>query len=172
MAGTKGKSGPPGNLNNSRHPWRSFWRRRALKSEDKWILPVIEQYASGLAADKPGLTEAEARLIEIGQISRGATMLILAECARSGFVVKEDGTWNLSPGAKELVRFLSVERRWVVSAHSRRRCVVDQLMCIKARYRDLRSNGNEWHADPLLEGFGLGQFCEEHEAGRLRARSR
>lgn len=110
MAGTKGKSGPPGNLNNSRHPWRSFWRRRALKSEDKWILPVIEQYASGLAADKPGLTEAEARLIEIGQISRGATMLILAECARSGFVVKEDGTWNLSPGAKELVRFLSVER--------------------------------------------------------------
>jgi hypothetical protein len=97
-------------LNASRHPWRSFWRRRALKSEDKWILPVIEQYASGLASDKPGLTEAEARLIEIGQISRGASMLILAEAARSGFIVKEDGSWNLAPGARELAKFLSIER--------------------------------------------------------------
>jgi hypothetical protein len=108
--GQKGRSGPPGNLNASRHPWRSFWRRRALKAEDKWILPVIEGYASGLASDKPGLSEAEARMIEIGQISRGATMLILAECARSGFIVKENGSWDLSPGAKELAKFLSIER--------------------------------------------------------------
>lgn len=73
-------------------------------------MPVVESYASGLASDKPGLTEAEARLIEIGQISRGATMLILAECARSGFIVKEDGGWNLAPGARELAKFLSIER--------------------------------------------------------------
>lgn len=110
MGGKAGRSGPPGNLNGSRYPWRSFWRRRALKASDKWILPVIESYASGLANDKPGLTEAEARLIEIGQISRGASMLILAEAARSGFIVKADGTWDLAPGAKELARFLSVER--------------------------------------------------------------
>lgn len=110
MAGKKGRSGPPGNLNGSCHPWRSFWRRRALKAEDKWILPVIEGYASGLAADKPALSEGEARMIEIGQIARGATMLILAECARSGFVRKVGGTWDLSPGAKELAKFMSVER--------------------------------------------------------------
>lgn len=110
MAGKVGRSGPVGNLNAARHPWRSFWRRRALRAADKWVLPVIEQYASGLAADKPGLTEAEARLIEIGQISRGATMLILAEAARSGFIVKENGSWDLSPGAKELGKFLSIER--------------------------------------------------------------
>lgn len=110
MAGMKGRSGPPGNLHGSRHPWRSFWRRRALKASDRWVLPVIEGYASGLAADKPGLTAAEGRLIEIGQISRGATMLILAEAARSGFIVKENGSWDLSPGAKELAKFLSIER--------------------------------------------------------------
>lgn len=110
MAGVKGRSGPPGHLHNSRHPWRSFWKRRALRAEDKWILPTLESYASGLASDKPGLTEAEARLIEIGQISRGASMLILAEAARSGFIVKENGSWDLSPGAKELAKFLSIER--------------------------------------------------------------
>ncbi len=110
MAGIKGRSGPPGNLNNCRKPWRAFWRRRALKPEDKWILPTLERYAGGLASDKPGLSEAEARLIEIAQISRGATMLILAEAARSGFTKPERGSWNLSPGAKELAKFLAVER--------------------------------------------------------------
>lgn len=110
MAGLKGRSGPVGNLNASRHPWRSFWKRRALRPEDKWILPTLEGYASGLASDKPNLTEAEARMIEIGQIARGASMLILAECARSGFILKEDGSWNLAPGARELAKFLSVER--------------------------------------------------------------
>lgn len=111
MAGVKGRSGPPGHLHNSKHPWRSFWRRRALKAEDRWILPTLESYSAGLASDKPNLSEAESRLIEIGQIARGATMLILAEAARSGFIHKGDGTWDLSPGAKELARFLSVESR-------------------------------------------------------------
>ncbi len=110
MAGLKGRSGPVGNLNASRHPWRSFWKRRALRPEDKWILPTLEGYASGLASDKPGLSEAEARLIEIAQISRGASMLILAEAARSGFIQKENGSWDLSPGSKELAKFLSIER--------------------------------------------------------------
>lgn len=110
MAGKKGRSGPPGNLNGASHSWRVFWRRRALKPSDKWILPVIESYASGLANDKPGATAGETRMIEIAQIARGATMLILAEAARSGFMTRTEGTWDLSPGAKELGKFLSVER--------------------------------------------------------------
>ena len=110
MAGIKGKSGPPGNLNNCRRPWDAFWRRRAVKAENRWIIPMLERYASGLASDKPGLSEAESRLIEVAQISRGASMLILAEAARSGFIVKEDGSWNLTPGARELAKFLSIER--------------------------------------------------------------
>jgi len=110
MAGKAGRSGPVGNLNASRHPWRSFWRRRALRAEDRWILPSLESYSAGLASDKANLTEAEGRLIEVAQTARGASMLILAEAARSGFIHKEDGTWNLSPGARELSKFLAVER--------------------------------------------------------------
>jgi hypothetical protein len=37
-------------------------------------------------------------------------MLIMAEAARSGFIVKEHGSWSLAPGARELAKFLSVER--------------------------------------------------------------
>jgi hypothetical protein len=110
MAGKVGRSGPPGNLNNSRHPWRSFWRRRALRAEDKWVLPILEEYPVGLLSDKPDASEAERRCIEVAQIARGASMLILAEAARSGFIQRVDGTWDLAPGAKELGRFLSIER--------------------------------------------------------------
>jgi hypothetical protein len=69
-----------------------------LKPADRWILPVIESYASGLTPDKPGLTEAEGRVVEIAQIARGASMLILAECARSGFTMPVKGSWARHQG--------------------------------------------------------------------------
>ena len=37
-------------------------------------------------------------------------MLILSEAARSGFIAKVDGNWDLAPGAKDLGKFLSIER--------------------------------------------------------------
>ena len=49
-------------------------------------------------------------MIEISQMARGATMLILTEAAHSGFIQKVDGSWDLAPGAKELGKFLSIER--------------------------------------------------------------
>jgi hypothetical protein len=73
-------------------------------------LPVLETYSDGLLSDKPDASEAEKRCVEIAQIARGASMLILAEAARSGFIVRENGSWNLAPGARELAKFLGVER--------------------------------------------------------------
>jgi hypothetical protein len=110
MSGVKGRSGPPGHLHNAKYPWRSFWRRRALKAEDRWILPVLEGYSGGLLSDRPDASEAERRCVEVAQIARGASMLILAEAARSGFITPKNGMWDLSPGAKELAKFLSIER--------------------------------------------------------------
>ena len=51
MAGKKGRSGPPGNLNNVQNPWRSFWARKALRQQDKCILPFLNRYADGLIDD-------------------------------------------------------------------------------------------------------------------------
>jgi hypothetical protein len=70
----------------------------------------LESYSAGLASDKPNLSEVEARLIEISQVARGATMLILAEAARSGFITKEGASWDLAPGARQLAKFLAVEK--------------------------------------------------------------
>lgn len=81
-----------------------------MRAEDKWILPTLEGYAGGLLSDRPDASEAERRCIELAQIARGASMLILAEAARSGFIHKRDGSWDLAPGAKELGKFLSIER--------------------------------------------------------------
>lgn len=111
MAGRKGRSGPVGNLNAAKRPWRSFWRRRALRPEDRWIKSMMEAYSDGLLLDKPDASEAERRCIELAQIARGCSMLILAEAGRSGFITKADGTWDLAPGGKELARFLSIERQ-------------------------------------------------------------
>jgi hypothetical protein len=116
VAGKRGRSGPPGNLNGigtKSHPWAVFWRRRALAAHHRWIVPILLHYADGLVADKGGsesVTAGEHRVIEITQTARGASMLILAEARRSGFIRQVDGTWDLSPGAKELAKFLSIER--------------------------------------------------------------
>lgn len=168
MAGVKGKSGPPGNLNARSHSWSVFWRRRALRASDRWILPVIESYASGLASDKPGLTEAEARLIEIGQISRGATMLILAECARSGFIEKTDGSWNLAPGARELAKFLSIERASLQTLGLERRAkpavsLMDYLKTTTAQSDSTNQTKltNDEAASPIPGGESPGQDTKE-----------
>ncbi|MBX3305646.1 MAG: hypothetical protein KF751_06265 [Nitrospira sp.] len=121
MAGKKGRSGPVGNLNATKRPWRSFWKRRALRAEDRHLLPMIESYGAGLLSDKPDASEAERRCIELAQIARGASMLILAEAGRSGFITKADGTWDLAPGGKELARFLSIERQALMTLGLQRR---------------------------------------------------
>jgi len=118
MAGKKGRSGPPGNLNNVRRPWDVFWNRRALRSSDRWLLPLLEDYADGLTQHLGGdgnISEVERRLVELGRMARGCALLILHDAARYGRVrtVTEGGcqSWALAPGYAELPRFLSLERQ-------------------------------------------------------------
>lgn len=110
MSEKRKRGGQKNNLNAAKRPWRSFWKRRALRPEHRHINRVVEDGGSELLRDHPDASAAQRRCIEIWQIARGASMLILGECAASGFITKIDGTWDLSPGAKELARFLSIER--------------------------------------------------------------
>jgi hypothetical protein len=111
MAGKKGRSGPPGNLNNVQHPWRSFWARKALRQEDKWILPFLNRYADGLIADAGGedISSGRKHVIEIAQMSRGCSMLVLKELKEKGFVITTPDGWDMHPGLKELSRFTATE---------------------------------------------------------------
>jgi hypothetical protein len=142
MSGVRGRSGPPGHLHNAKYPWRSFWRRRALRAQDRWILGVLDSYSSGLLSDRPDATEAEQRCVEVAQIARGASMLILAEAAHSGFIVKDrNGKWDLSPGAKELSRFLAVERQCLQTLGLGRRAKV--VGTITERLATIHGAGHE-----------------------------
>ena len=110
----KNRSGPPGNLNGTRHPWRVFWRRRTLQDQYRYILPLIEKYSADLVADKGGdghITAAERRMIEIAQTARACSMLILAEGHKRGLIKQDGEDWDLQQGFKELNRYLQTERQ-------------------------------------------------------------
>jgi hypothetical protein len=111
MAGKKGRSGPPGNLNNVHNPWRSFWARKALRQEDKWILPALRRYIDEAIEDAGGddISSGKKRTLEIAQIARGCSMLILKEVKEKGFTITTPDGWDMHPGLKELSRFLTLE---------------------------------------------------------------
>lgn len=69
--------GAKGNINASKHPWATYWSRRALKKEDRWILRFVRPYVDSLRSDKPDATEGEQRMIEIASAARVAWMLAL-----------------------------------------------------------------------------------------------
>lgn len=121
---TRGRVGAPiGNTNGVRQGWRSFWRRRALRPEDRWIEPILRDYSGALVADRGGpdaMSGAEAHLIQIAQLARGCTMLILAEAATKGGLlavrrsaaVKDGGAVRSVSDpdlAGALARFMSIE---------------------------------------------------------------
>jgi hypothetical protein len=111
MAGKKGRSGPPGNLNSAQHPWRSFWARRALRQEDKWILPFLRHYIDEAIEDAGGddISSGKRRTLEVAQLARGCAMLVLKEVKEKGFTITTPDGWAMHPGLKELSRFLALE---------------------------------------------------------------
>ncbi len=150
--GRKGKSGPPGNLHHCKRPWEVFWRRRALRPADRWLVPLLETYAAGLINDKggpAGIANGEARAVEIAQTARAAVMLILAQGVQQGFVRTVDGTWDLAPGAKELARFLTVELNALKALNLGERRAKDLTLTledIQRRYECPSGDGTGGHA--------------------------
>jgi hypothetical protein len=72
---------------------------------------VLAEYETSIASDKAGdLTAGERRMVEIACVARGCSMLILAEAQKAGFIRLTGEGWDLHPGAKELPKFLSIER--------------------------------------------------------------
>lgn len=113
MAGKKGRSGPPGNLNSARHGLTTWLSRRALPHHKQHVGKLIEDYRVGLTTCKggaQGVTEVEAALIENAARAYGACLLIFEEGAQRGQIREADGTWDLTPGFSRLIGFLGAER--------------------------------------------------------------
>lgn len=136
MSGKRGRSGPPGNLNRAKYPWRSFWRRRALRPTDAWVASIVAQHLAGSESDKPDMTEGEKRMAEVAATARGCWTLVLSYCQRVGYVRRAGSSWDLSPGAKELAKFLSVERQSLqaLGLDRRQRPAMDLQTYLRERY--------------------------------------
>ncbi len=115
----------PANVNAARDPWRSYWKRRALRKEDEWVLSFVREYAGSLASDRGGAenaTAAELHMIEIAATAHGCVMLIMAEAAKKGGIVgpRRGATTNGGGLVRSVVdpdysaalsRFLAIEAR-------------------------------------------------------------
>lgn len=64
---------PKGNLSAVRNPWNTYWRRRALRHEDRWVLRLVKDYVPELIADKGGesnVSFAETKVMEVAAAAR------------------------------------------------------------------------------------------------------
>jgi len=156
MGGIAKRSGPVGNLNASKYPWRAFWRRRAVKAEHRWLPPLVESYVAGLESDKGGpseVSEGERRMIQVAATAHGCALLVLDHAARLGFVrVADSGAWDLQPGMKELGKFLSIEQAALKGIDLRRRpkaapSLADYISANYAEAADAPQDAPEIEAD-------------------------
>ena len=65
--------GHPGNLNSTKNPWAVYWKRRALRREDRWVLGLVRDYVPELIEDKGGEDEvsfAQRKVMELAAVAR------------------------------------------------------------------------------------------------------
>ncbi len=129
MAGRKGRSGPPpGNLNAAKSVLPALARLRRGKSlppELGRVLALANREAEELVTDRGGwgnLTGAERLMLSNWKSARKAELLIWSELLERGPVqVKQDGSWDLQPGAQRLAPFLSAQRAALLALGLERR---------------------------------------------------
>jgi hypothetical protein len=126
--GKKGRSGPPGNVNNCKHPWRILWSRGALRTQDRWVLTLMAKYLYSLCEDKGGrdvMSFAETRMAELAQTAYGCQLLIIREMSEEGVASiverKADMSTQLKAPFRELPRFMSIESQSLMSLGLQRR---------------------------------------------------
>jgi hypothetical protein len=71
----------------------------------------MDDFEEGLKSDHPEMSEGEKRIAELASTARACLLLVLQECRQQGFVRQlHGGSWDLAPGAKEMVKFMGIER--------------------------------------------------------------
>ena len=125
-----------------------------MKPELQWIVPLMHKYADALEADKGGaenISAAERSLIEVAAMARGCSSLILSCAGQYGVVEPaKDGSnqWNISPGLRELPKFLKTEAAALLGLGLERRArKVPDLEAITREYeakveRELRDGSD------------------------------
>ena len=99
-----------GNLNGTRYPWRVYWRKRALRPEERWVLTLVAGYGHDLISDKggeEGITAGERRLVELAVAARVCWLLAIASSTEGS--------------RAEAAKFMNVERQCLQALRTERR---------------------------------------------------
>ena len=143
MAGVRGRSGPPGNLNAVKNGFQSWRRRRALPADRAHVNALVAAEERDLIQDKGGadvVTAAERALIRDAGTAYGLILLALEEArARGCIALGKEGQWDLMPGLQRVRGLLDSRRMNLVALGLGRRAravEVPSLAAIQSRYED------------------------------------
>src|SRR5215831_10105099 len=109
MAGRKGRSGPPKNVNASRYGWRVLARRGFVRPQDAWVVRPMEQTSARLLSDKPDATAHEEEVIEIIARMKGCALLCWEAVHKDGLLTKSNGEVKVHTVSEELRKFVRLE---------------------------------------------------------------
>lgn len=150
MAGVKGRSGPPGNLNAARNGYHSWRRRRALPPERSHVNAIVAADERDLIQDKGGAdvaTAVERALIRDAGMAYGLILLALEEARERGCIVVDPKTqaWDLMPGLQRVRGLLDTRRMNLLALGvERREQLVDPFHAEMVRQeQEAAGNGRE-----------------------------
>ena len=114
MAGVKGRSGPPGNLNAARNGFQTWRRRRALPVEKGHVTKLVDAEEQDLVSHVGGersMTAVERAIIHDNGMALGLILLALEEARVRGCIVLTPTGWDLQPGLQRIKGLLDTRRQ-------------------------------------------------------------
>lgn len=114
MAGRKGRSGPPGNLNAARNGFQTWRRRRALPVEKGHVTKLVDAEEQDLVSHVGGersMTAVERAIIHDNGMALGLILLALEEARARGCIVLTPTGWDLQPGLQRIKGLLDTRRQ-------------------------------------------------------------
>ena len=142
MGGLKGRSGPPGNSNAVKHPYRTYMKRRVVPEQYRWVLSPGDKLMEKIKSDLPNMSGKEELVAEGVAMLWTCALLGLAEAKGRGFIVAlPDGGWGFQPGLKSAGSFLDKALKSLVSLGLERRAKVvsgtlAELLAVPKESRD------------------------------------
>jgi hypothetical protein len=125
MAGKPGRSGPVGNTNATKHPYRTYLRRRVVPVRHRGVLRLGEECLAKIQSDLPDMSGKEEMVAEGVKILMTCGLLGLAEAKERGFITTlPDGSWDFQPGLKAAGSFLDKAIKGLVALGLDRRATV------------------------------------------------
>ena len=116
MAGIRGRSGPVGNTNACKHPYKTYLKRRVVPKRYQGVVRLSEDCLASIQSDLPDMTGKQKLVAEGIKLMWTCGLLGLAEARDRGFIVTNlDGSWDFQEGVKSAGTFIDRAMKGLVS---------------------------------------------------------